>query len=69
MPDNKPSPVRSAALDLAPFDAPAMVCRGCSNGAYDVLRSCPKCGRTAREKRDLRAALYGTDVALDALLA
>lgn len=59
----------SAVLDLAPFDAPAMVCRWCSNGAHDILRPCSECGRSAREKRNLRAALYGTDVALDALLA
>jgi hypothetical protein len=41
------------------------VCEGCDNGAHDVLRPCPTCGRSVLEKRNLRAALYGADLALD----
>jgi hypothetical protein len=43
-------------------------CQCCDNGAYDVLRPCPGCGRSVLEKRNLRASQGGTDTMLDSLL-
>ena len=51
-----PEPVMPNNPDSAAQHDSRGACTGCSNGCYDILRTCPSCQRTPREKSDLRDA-------------